>query len=108
ASRRWRMEASATASTRIARRRMKSCRSTTDGGRLMCELLVRGVDKTNHDCPYLDAQCLKRGDVVVAVEDGWQWGRAEIENLDWRIVRLPGVSLKQAQTLLGPEMNADP
>jgi hypothetical protein len=74
----------------------------------MCELLIRVRDKVNEDDPYLDAQCLKRGDVVVVVEDGWQWGRQELSNPDWRILQLPNVSVMQAQAFLGQEVNDDP
>jgi hypothetical protein len=73
----------------------------------MCELLIRVRDKVNDD-PYLDARCFKRGDVVVVVDDDWQWGREELRNPDWRIVRLPNVSTAQAAAFLGEEMDEDP
>lgn len=73
----------------------------------MCELLVRVVDKVNDD-PYLDAQCTKRGDVIVIVEDDHEWGRAEIANPDWVIVRVPGVAADLAAGFVAAEVNDDP
>lgn len=73
----------------------------------MCELLIRVRDKTNDD-PYLDARCLKRGDVVVVVEDGWQWEREELTNPDWRILQLPNVTVAQAVAFVGEEVDDNP
>lgn len=73
----------------------------------MCELLVRVVDKVNDD-PYLDAQCLKRGDVVVVCEDGWPWSAEEQKNPHWRIVRMPGIPAEKALAFLGPELPESP
>lgn len=70
----------------------------------MCELLVRVVDKFNDD-PYLDAQCSKRGDVIVVVEDGHAWGREELSNPDWTIVKVPGVSALDASAFVAREPN---
>ena len=47
------------------------------------ELLVRIVDKKG--VAAVDAS--KRGDVIAAVPDGWQWSAAELANNDWRIIR---------------------
>lgn len=73
----------------------------------MAELLVRVVDKINDD-PYLDAKCLKRGDVVVVCPDGWPWGKHEQHNPDWRILKVPGVSVTALQGFLAPEPETDP
>lgn len=73
----------------------------------MCEMLVRVVDKINDD-PYLDAKCTKRGDVITIQPDGWVWSRAELNNPDWRIIKVPGVSVAQAQEFLEPEADTDP
>jgi len=56
----------------------------------MCELLIRVIDKVNNDT-RLNYQCTKRGDVIVVVEDGWNWTEKELKNPDWRIIKLPGV-----------------
>lgn len=79
----------------------------TAGRRPICELLVRVIDKINDD-PYHDAQCTKRGDVIVAMPDGWEWGRAEISDPQYTIVKLPGVSLEVGESFLGREFNTDP
>ena len=73
----------------------------------MCEILIRARDKTNAD-PYMDAKCLKRGDVVSVVENNWSWGTAELTAPYWRIVKLPKVSVSAAESLLAPEFDADP
>ena len=74
----------------------------------MCEILLRVRDKVNDADPYLDAQCLKRGDVVVVVENGWPWSEAELTNPDWRILKLPNVSVEFAEAFLAPEVDTDP
>lgn len=74
----------------------------------MCELLVRVVDKTNPDDPYLDAQLTKRGDVICVQPDGWPWGTEELKNPDWRIIKLPGVNPDALAAFLSPEIDTDP
>lgn len=70
----------------------------------MAELLVRVVDKVNNDSVYLDAKCLKRGDVVVVCPDGWVWSDLERKNPDWHIVKVPGMSMSEAQAFTSPEI----
>lgn len=65
----------------------------------MAELLVKAIDATHSD-PEKDARgCYKRGDVVVAFDDGHEWGRLEVLPPDkggkFVIVKLPGVTLEQ-------------
>lgn len=74
----------------------------------MCELLVRVVDKTNPDDPYLDAQLTKRGDVICIQPDGWPWGREELANPDWRIIKLPGIAAESLAAFTAPEVDNDP
>lgn len=74
----------------------------------MCEILVRVIDKTNPGDPYLDAKCTKRGDVISVQRDGWPWGVQEQLNPDWRIVKIPGVSVDDVASLLAPEPETDP
>jgi len=69
----------------------------------MAELLVRVRDKESHPDPYVDVQRSKRGDVIVACPDGWQWSHAERTNPDWRIVRVLGLPDSIAQSFLTPE-----
>lgn len=67
----------------------------------MCELLVRVVDKVSKD-PEKDILCLKRGDVVTIKNDGHAWSKVELSNPDWRVFRVPGMSVKEARLLLEP------
>ena len=65
----------------------------------MAELLIKAVDATHSD-PAKDARgCYKRGDVVVAFEDGHQWGRLESlppeKGGKFVIVKIPGVTLSE-------------
>lgn len=73
----------------------------------MAELLIRVVDKTNVD-PYLDAKCLKRGDVVDVRPDGWVWGREEMTRPEWRVLRLPGLAAVDLSAFLAEEVDEDP
>lgn len=70
----------------------------------MAELLVRVVDKTNPDDPMKCATFTKRGDVIVVQPDGWVWGKEELENPHWRILKIPGMSISEARAFLGEEM----
>lgn len=74
----------------------------------MCQVLLRVVDKTNLDDPYHDCKCLKRGDIVVVVGDAHVWGREELRDPAWRILRLPNITVEQAEAFLGPELDTDP
>lgn len=46
------------------------------------EVLIRVVDKG------VAEDCSKAGDVISICPDGWAWSAAELENPDWRIVRV--------------------
>lgn len=70
----------------------------------MAELLVKAVDATHSD-PTKDAKgCYKRGDVVVIMPDGWQWGALELlppaQGGKFVVVKLPGVDAERAQKYL--------
>ena len=73
----------------------------------MAELLLRVNDKIG-STPALDARCTKRGDVIVVMPDGHVWGEREKDSPDWRIVKLPNVSVLQASAWLGEEPNTGP
>ena len=68
----------------------------------MAELLVRVVDKVNSDF-YLNCGCTKRGDVITVQEDGWPWGKEEIANPEWQIIKVPGVPAVKFEAFLAPE-----
>lgn len=69
----------------------------------MAELLIRVRDKESHPDPYVDVQRSKRGDVIVACPDGWNWSHEERTNPDWRIVRIPGLPQDEVDALVAPE-----
>ena len=68
------------------------------------ELLVRIVDRVNDQDPSLNAQLTKAGDVIAFHEDGADWGLMEVKNPEWRIVRVPGMTLTEAEALTAPEL----
>ena len=72
----------------------------------MCELLVIVTDKTNAD-PYLDAKCYKRGDVVTVHPDGHIWGSGELINPLFRILKMPGLPVTDALSLVKSEVDVD-
>ena len=74
----------------------------------MAEFLIRVHDKINPDSIYLDAQCTKRGDVIVACEDGHVWGKEELTNPDWRILQVPDLALIDAYAFTVPEPVRNP
>lgn len=49
-------------------------------------VLVRVHDKVNKDCPVLNTQCRKRGDIVHIYNPGEQLGRRELSRPHWRIL----------------------
>lgn len=73
----------------------------------MCELLVRVIDKINDDF-YLNCMCSKRGDVISLQADGWGWGKEELANPDWRIIKFPGVAVSQFTQFTTLQVPDDP
>lgn len=73
----------------------------------MAELLVRVVSKTHADF-YVDVKQTKRGDVIVVAEDGHVWGVEELSNPDWRIFKVPHVTVSAASAFLSPEPATSP
>jgi hypothetical protein len=73
----------------------------------MSEVLVRVRNKVQAD-PYLSCKLHERGDVIVVCADGWAWSAAELTNPDWRIIKLPNVTVSQVDGFLGPEFDTDP
>ena len=64
---------------------MKAGRNCSHGGGTDMELLIRLVDKHPIVAPIYEKSS-QRGDVIVAMPDGWQWSDAERNNPDWIIV----------------------
>lgn len=71
------------------------------------ELLVFVQDKI-HDDFYLNTKFPKRGDVIAAQMDGWKWGTEELADGRFRIIRVLGLSIDDAQMLLSSEIDIDP
>lgn len=72
----------------------------------MAELLIQVRPKI-HDDPYKDVACLKRGDVIVAKPDGWNWGGDERTSHALMIVKLPHVSIDEAESLCASERDTN-
>lgn len=76
----------------------------------MCELVVWAKSQHSAD-PYHDAQCWKAGDVICVLEDGHEYGKAELAHVaagEWQIVKLPGVPARDALSLEAKEPESDP
>ena len=54
---------------------------------MLVEVLVRWVDKTSADSRH-NSSIMKRGDVVVICPAGWKWSKRELNNSDWRILKV--------------------
>ena len=51
----------------------------------------------------LDANMFKRGDVIVAQDDGSPWGRRDLDSPGIRIIRIPDMPKAEASTFLQVE-----
>ena len=68
----------------------------------MCEILVKAIDHAHID-PYKDkAGCYKRGDPVVVMPDGHEWGRKECLP-KFYVVKVPGLSVEVAKKYIQVE-----
>lgn len=88
----------------------------------MCELLVFVRNNTNAD-PEKDRRgCYKVGYVVIAVDDGYTWGREESKAQwvadggaagswpgqgRWVIIKIPGISAAKAKELINEQREDD-
>ena len=68
----------------------------------MVEMLIMAASHTSQD-PVKDASLFKAGDVVTAQVDGWNWGREELMNPLFMILKVPDLPLIQAQALCATE-----
>lgn len=65
----------------------------------MAEFLVKAVSATHSD-PEKDARgCYKRGDIVVSMPDGHEWGREETLPT-FVVVKVPGIDHERAAKYL--------
>ena len=65
------------------------------------ELLLRIVDSGP------DIEHTKCGDVIVVQPDGWTWSPRELENPDWRIVKIPDLLGTEKEALLSNNLRID-
>jgi hypothetical protein len=73
----------------------------------MSEMLIRVVSKTHTD-PVIDAGLSKRGDVIIAFEDGHAWSDTEKTLPDWRIIRVKNTPVSTISQLLSREVPTSP
>jgi len=62
----------------------------------MCELLIRNRDNINPDVDK-DRMSYKRGDIVEGRPDGANYGKNELDESRFRIVKIPGVPVEEYQ-----------
>ena len=74
----------------------------------MAELLLRVHDKPRRGDVYLDSQQTQAGDVNTVQLDGWIWGSVELTHPDWRILRIPALTVEAAEVWLSPEPERSP
>lgn len=68
----------------------------------MPEMLVRTLDKYEGQDLKFHAKSTGRGDVIVVVEDGWQWSEIERTSPQWIIVKC-SASFEECQAMLACE-----
>lgn len=68
---------------------------------MIVELLMQHTNKVNPDA-YRDPGCEKRGDVITIQREGWGWTQTELNNPDWRIIKL-NLPVNVILSLLAPE-----
>lgn len=66
----------------------------------MCEFLIRVKDKGSDPDPVKDALISKRGHVIACQPDGWGWTKAEQDNPEWVIVKMPGVDPSEYASMI--------
>ena len=64
----------------------------------MAELLLCVQDKAGFD-PKANALTHRPGDVIVVCPDGWGWTPAELNNPDWRLLKMPGLDPSAVRAL---------
>ncbi len=69
----------------------------------MCELLVWVHDREDGGNPDHDAVKYRRGDVIVAMPDGHPWTETEKRHPSWIVLKVPGMSLVEGESLTHPE-----
>jgi hypothetical protein len=73
----------------------------------LADLLIRIRDKETSGDAETDALQFKAGDVVAVCDTPWPWSTTELTNPDWRILRLPLVTVQEVNDLLIPQLGAE-
>jgi hypothetical protein len=68
------------------------------------ELLIRVVGKPKSGNIEVDCLRTEAGDVITFKPDGHVWGKEELINPEWRIVRVAGLSETEAVSLVTQEL----
>lgn len=67
------------------------------------ELLVMAGDRRNPDDIFKDAKLYKRGMVIDIHPDGWNWGKEELNNPIFRIIKAQDLDSARVTALLNAE-----
>lgn len=74
----------------------------------MAEIIVRIRAHPSTGDFYRDCRALGPGDVIEVMPDGHGWGVLDQQNPDWRIIKFPGVPVRDLLAFLAPEVGTDP
>lgn len=70
----------------------------------MAEFLIKAIDATHFNSVKDRAGCYKRGDVVVVMPDGHEWGKEE-RLPKFMVVKVPDLTVASAQKYTESEIN---
>ena len=70
----------------------------------MAEFLIKAVDETHSDPVEDQRGCYKRGDIVVVMPDGHEWGKEE-GLPKFVVVKIPDLAVSKARKYTDPVIN---
>ena len=70
----------------------------------MCEILIKAIDAKHSDPAKNERGCYKRGDIVVVMPDGHQWGSEEGLPRFVR-VKIPGLDPETVKHIIEPHQD---
>ncbi len=73
----------------------------------MAEFLIINKDHEHDDKNKSIRSCWKIGDIVHVVKDGHIWGSEEVKENEFRIVKVPRMSVEEGQKYCLPWLNND-
>lgn len=68
------------------------------------EIVLCVHDNVNSNDISLDAQCYKRGDVIITKPSGFAWTEFELTYYKWRIIRVNNLTEEIANTFVAREL----